>query len=64
MNRASFKRTADIALRFNVIKKPATSAAYRTDLAQAALKVLARRNVDLNGLNWKKSVVVVTAGGK
>jgi NitT/TauT family transport system substrate-binding protein len=64
MNRASFKRTADIALRFNVIKKPATSAAYRTDLAQAALKLLARRNVDLNGLNWKKSVVVVTAGGK
>jgi NitT/TauT family transport system substrate-binding protein len=64
MNRTSFVRTADIALKFNVIKNPASNAAYRTDLAKAANKLLAKKSVDVNGLKWKKSTVAVTAGGK
>jgi NitT/TauT family transport system substrate-binding protein len=64
MNRTSFVRTANIALKFKVIKKPATNAAYRTDLAIAADKLLAKKNVDVNGVKWRKSVVHVTAGGK
>jgi NitT/TauT family transport system substrate-binding protein len=64
MNRTSFTRTAAIALKFNVIKNPASNAAYRTDLAKAALKLLVKKNVDVNGLKWKKSIVAVPAGGK
>jgi NitT/TauT family transport system substrate-binding protein len=64
MNRTSFVRTAKIALQYKVIKKAATNAAYRTDLAVAADKLLAKQNIDVNGTKWKKSVVTVTAGGK
>ena len=64
MNATSFKRTADIALKFKVIKNPASTGAYRTDLAKAADKILVKKNLDVNGLKWKKSVVAVTPGGK
>jgi NitT/TauT family transport system substrate-binding protein len=64
MNRTSFVRTANIALKFKVIKSPATNAAYRTDLAKAADKILAKKGLDVNGLKWKKSTVAVTPGGK
>ncbi len=63
MNRTSFARTAQIALKFKVIKKPASNAAYRIDLAKAADKLLAKQHVDVNGLKWRKSVVQVTPGG-
>jgi NitT/TauT family transport system substrate-binding protein len=64
MNRTSYVRTARIALQYKVIKKAATNASYRIDLAKAADKVLAKQGVDVNGLKWKKAVVSVTEGGK
>jgi len=64
MDEAAFKRTADIAKQFAVIKKAASSDAYRTDLAEAAVKELEDDGVDVNGADWKKDTVEVTAGGE
>jgi hypothetical protein len=64
MDKAAFDRTAKIALDFKVIKKPASSDAYRTDLARAAVDMLKDDGVDVNGDNWQKAQVKVTAGGK
>jgi NitT/TauT family transport system substrate-binding protein len=63
MDAAAFKRTADIALQFKVIKKAAANAAYRTDLAKAANQMISG-STDVNGNSWKKATVQVTAGGK
>jgi NitT/TauT family transport system substrate-binding protein len=64
MDPASFKRTARISKQFGVIKKAATSAAYRTDLARAALAQLKKQGLNVTGRNWKKAKVRVTPGGK
>jgi NitT/TauT family transport system substrate-binding protein len=64
MDPASFKRTATISKQFGVIKKAASSAAYRTDLARAALATLRTQHVDVTGRKWKKANVKVTPGGK
>jgi NitT/TauT family transport system substrate-binding protein len=64
MRPADFKRTADIAKQFKVIKKPAANAAYRTDLAKAAVSMLKAKGVDTTGASWKPAAVKVTAGGK
>jgi len=64
MDPASFKRTAKISKQFGVIKKPASSAAYRTDLARAALATLKAQHVDVYGRKWHKANVKVTPGGK
>jgi NitT/TauT family transport system substrate-binding protein len=64
MDPAAFKNTANIAFKFKVIKKPATAASYRTDLAKKAVAALKKQGVDVNGTSWKKSVVKLTAGGK
>jgi hypothetical protein len=64
MDAASFKRTAKISKQFGVIKKPATSAAYRNDLARAALATLRKQHVDVFGRKWHKAKVKVTPGGK
>jgi NitT/TauT family transport system substrate-binding protein len=64
MDEAAFKRTADIAKQFAVIKAEASSDSYRTDLAEAAVKELKDDDVDVNGDDWKKETVEVTAGGE
>ncbi len=64
MDAAAFKRTAQIAQQFKVIKKAPSSAAYRTDLAKAADAILAKKGVDVNGDGWQKASVKVTEGGK
>jgi NitT/TauT family transport system substrate-binding protein len=64
MDPAAWKTTADIAYRFKVIKKPATRASYRTDLAKQAVANLKKQGVDVFGKKWKKSVVVLKEGGK
>ena len=56
-----FQRTADISEQFDVISKPATGDAYRTDLAEAAL---AEIDEDTKGADWEKAEVEVTEGGK
>ena len=63
MSAAAFNRTAAIAKQYGVIKK-LPSGAYRTDLAKAAVAMDKAKGVNVNGLKYKKSLVVVTPGGK
>jgi NitT/TauT family transport system substrate-binding protein len=64
MDPVEFKRTATIAKTYKVIKKPATRASYRTDLALKALANLKKRGVDVRGQKFKKIVVKLKEGGK
>jgi NitT/TauT family transport system substrate-binding protein len=63
MSAAAFNRTAAIAKKYKVIKK-LPSGAYRTDLAKAAVAMDKAKGVNVYGAGYKKSVVVVTPGGK
>ncbi len=53
-----------IAYKFKVIKKPATSAAYRTDLSKKAVAALKAQGVDVTGKGYKPAVVKLKEGGK
>jgi NitT/TauT family transport system substrate-binding protein len=64
MNPADYKQTANISYKFKVIKKPATKASYRTDLAKKAVANLKKQGLDVNGTGYKKAVVILKAGGK
>ena len=64
MDPASYKNTANIAHTYKVIKKPATKASYRTDLARKAIANLKKQGLDVNGNKWKRAVVALKAGGK
>ena len=64
MSSAAFKRTAGIAYKFKVIKKPATSAAYRTDLSKKAVAALKAQGVDVTGKSYKPAIVALKEGGK
>ena len=64
MDPVEFKRTATIAKTYKVIKKPASKAAYRTDLAKRAVANLRRQGLDVLGKGFKKKVVVLKEGGK
>jgi NitT/TauT family transport system substrate-binding protein len=65
MNPAAFKQTAAIALKYKVIKKPATSSAYDAQVAKAALTYLKGhvKGVDVNGKSYKPITVKLTPGG-
>jgi NitT/TauT family transport system substrate-binding protein len=64
MDPASYRSTAQIASKFGVIKKPATAASYRTDIAKKAVAGLKRQGLDVYGKAWKKKTVKLTEGGK
>jgi len=64
MNPADYAKTAKIALDFKVIKKPASKASYRTDLAKKAVANLKKQGIDVFGKSFKKKVVVLKEGGK
>ncbi len=64
MDPVEFKRTATIAKTYKVIKKPASKASYRTDLARKAIANLRKKGVDVRGQGFKKKVVVLKEGGK
>lgn len=64
MNPVAFARTALIAKQFKVTSKLQGRAAYRTDLARAANRLLRKQGVNTTGLQWKAVVVKVTPGGK
>jgi len=63
---AAFKQTAAIALKYKVIKKPASTKAYDPTLAKAAIQYLKNhvKGIDVNGKNYKPIVVKLTPGGK
>ena len=64
MDPAEFKKTAAISKTYKVIKKPATKAAYRSDLAKKAVANLRKQGLDVFGKGFKKKVVVLKEGGK
>jgi len=64
MDPAAFKQTANIAYKYKVIKKPATSAAYRSDLAKKAVAALKKQGIDVYGKGFKKAKVTLKLGGK
>jgi NitT/TauT family transport system substrate-binding protein len=64
MDPAAFKRSARIVKTYGKLSTLPGHEAYRTDLAAAANKTLKAAGIDINGKNWKKAVVTVTAGGK
>jgi NitT/TauT family transport system substrate-binding protein len=66
MDPAAFKQTAAIALKYKVIKKAATSAAYNPTAARGALDYLKQhvKGVDVFGKKYKAAAVSVTEGGK
>jgi NitT/TauT family transport system substrate-binding protein len=64
MDPESFEITNQIATDYEIIKEPATSDAYRTDLAEAAVAELEEDGEDVNGDDWEKPEVEVTAGGE
>jgi NitT/TauT family transport system substrate-binding protein len=64
MDPAEYKKTVDIAYKFKVIKKPASRASYRADLAKKAVANLRKQGIDVNGRSWKKAAVKLKLGGK
>ena len=64
MNPVDYAKTAKISLDFKVIKKPASKASYRTDLAKKAVANLRKQGADVYGKGFKKAVVALKAGGK
>jgi NitT/TauT family transport system substrate-binding protein len=64
MSPVDYAKTAKISLDFKVIKKPASKASYRTDLAKKAVANLKKQGLDVYGKGFKKAVVVLKAGGK
>ncbi len=64
MDPVEYKRTTNIAHTYKVIKKPATKASYRTDLARKAIANLKKQGLDVNGKGFKKAVVKLKLGGK
>jgi hypothetical protein len=62
MDDKQFQQTADIALKYGVIKKAADKAAYTTQFAQKAVDSM--KDVDTLGKNYKPIPVSLTEGGK
>jgi NitT/TauT family transport system substrate-binding protein len=64
MDPAAYKQTAKIAYTYKVIKKPASTASYRTDLAKKAVANLKAKGIDVFGKSFKKATVTLKEGGK
>jgi NitT/TauT family transport system substrate-binding protein len=63
MDPAAYKQTADIALNYKVISKEPDAGAMRTDLAEAALKLLGDK-FDAKGEKFEPIKVELKEGGK
>ena len=63
MDPAAFQQTADISLKYQVITKAPDKTAYRTDLAEKAVKLLTDAKVDVNGASYQPAVVTLSEGG-
>jgi len=64
MQSDDFDRTAQIAQQFGVIKEAPDDGAYDTTLAELAVQDLKEAGVDVNGADFQKADVEVTAGGE
>ena len=59
MDPAEYAKTAKISYDLKVIKKPASKASYRADLAKKAVANLKKQGIDVFGKTFKKKVVVL-----
>ena len=64
MDPAGFDLTNQIATDYEIITKPATSDAYRTDIAESAIAELEEDGEDVRGEDWEQPDVEVTPGGE
>jgi NitT/TauT family transport system substrate-binding protein len=64
MDPAAFQQTADISLKYKVITKAPDKDAYRTDLAEKAVKTLTDAKLDVNGADYQPAVITLSEGGK
>ncbi len=64
MDPAQFALTAQIALKYGVIKKKASKSAYTTKYAKAAVAALKKQGVDVTGKSYKPVLVKLKEGGK
>jgi NitT/TauT family transport system substrate-binding protein len=64
MDPVEYARTVKIAHDFKVIKKPASKASYRTDLAKKAVAALKKQGLDVTGKSYKPIVVKLKERGK
>jgi NitT/TauT family transport system substrate-binding protein len=64
MDGEAYRRTAQIAQDYGVIKRAPDRDAFRTDLAESVLHSLKDAGYDVHGENYEKSSVQITPGGK
>jgi NitT/TauT family transport system substrate-binding protein len=64
MDPESWNVTKQIATDYDIVKNAPSDDAYRTDLAEAAMKELEDDGVDVKGEGWSKPEVEVTKGGE
>ena len=64
MDPKAYAFTAKTTAKYNHLKKVPGHAAYRTDLAKAAVAQLKKQGIDVYGRGWHKAVVKITPGGK
>jgi NitT/TauT family transport system substrate-binding protein len=64
MDPVAYKRSAKIVATYGKLKKVPGHEAYRTDIAQAAIKGLKAAGSDVYGRKWHKLTIHVTPGGK
>ena len=57
-------QTARISVDEEILNSDPGSSWYRTDVAEAAVDNLKKRNYDTNGNSWKKASVTLNAGGE
>jgi len=62
MNSNRWQQTAEISLRYGVIKKPAEPSAYDNQFVEKALDSL--KDVDTKGLEWKPRTVRLQGRGR
>jgi len=63
VEKASWDQTVNISTTYQILKSAPSGTPFRTDLAKKAADALKGQGVDINGGNFKKATVEVTAGG-
>jgi hypothetical protein len=64
MDEGDYETTTTIAKDYGIIKNEAGDDAYTSEYAEAAVQALEDEGVDVNGADWTKPEVEVTAGGE
>jgi hypothetical protein len=63
MDQDLWDQTVDVATSEGILDAEPDSGAFRTDLAEAAVKSLEDEGVDVNGEGWERRDVTLNEGG-